>query len=180
MSQIVIAKRYAKALINLAIQQKKLEETGEQLQVFSDAFEVAPDFQRVMTDTKLTIKQKEAVLLKVSEKLEASTLVETFIKYLLSKRRILLLPDINAIFQQLLDQQLGRVEAKVTLAVEPDEKLVKEIQTQLAKHTGRKVSVNIEVQPEIMGGMVTRIGSVIIDGSLRNQLDRVYQTITRG
>ena len=178
MSQGVIARRYAKALINLA--EKDLEITGNSLAAIADVYSNSTELSEVLSDTKVSSQIKQDVLKKILKKIKVSKLVDTFIRYLLAKRRIVLLPNIERAFNLLLQEKLGRIEAGITVAQEIPEVTVGKLEKAISRYSGKEVSVNITIDPAIIGGIVTRIGSVVIDGSIHTQLNQIRQSIIRG
>ena len=178
MSQGVIARRYAKALINLA--EKDLEITGNSLAEIADVYSNSTELSEVLSDTKVSSQIKQDVLKNILKKIKVSKLVDTFIRYLLAKRRIVLLPNIERAFNLLLQEKLGRIEAGITVAQEIPEVTVGKLEKAISRYSGKEVSVNITIDPAIIGGIVTRIGSVVIDGSIHTQLNQIRQSIIRG
>ena len=178
MSQGVIARRYAKALINLA--EKDLEITGKSLTEIADVYSNSTELSEVLSDTKISSQIKQDVLKNILKKIKVSKLVDTFIRYLLAKRRIVLLPNIERAFNLLLQEKVGRIEAGITVAQEIPEVTVGKLEKAISRYSGKEVSVNITIDPAIIGGIVTRIGSVVIDGSIHTQLNQIRQSIIRG
>ena len=178
MSQGVIARRYAKALINLA--EKDLENTGKNLTALADVFSNSAELSEVLSDTKVSSQIKQNVLKEILKKIKVSKLVDTFIRYLLAKRRIVLLPNIERAFNLFLQEKLGRIEAVITVAQEISEVTVGKLEKAISRYSGKEVTVNITIDPAIIGGIVTRIGSVVIDGSIHTQLNQIRQSIIRG
>ena len=178
MSQGVIARRYAKALINLA--EKDLENTGKSLTALADVFSNSAELSEVLSDTKVSSQIKQNVLKEILKKIKVSKLVDTFIRYLLAKRRIVLLPNIERAFNLFLQEKLGRIEAVITVAQEISEVTVGKLEKAISRYSGKEVTVNITIDPAIIGGIVTRIGSVVIDGSIHTQLNQIRQSIIRG
>ena len=178
MSQGVIARRYAKALINLA--EKDLENTGKSLAELADTCSNSTELSEVLSDTKVSSKIKQDLLKNILKKIKVSDLVDTFSRYLLAKRRIVLLPNIERAFNLLLQEKLGRIEAGITVAQEIPEVTVGKLEEAISRYSGKEVTVNITIDPAIIGGIVTRIGSVVIDGSIHTQLNQIRQSIIRG
>jgi F-type H+-transporting ATPase subunit delta len=178
LSQGVIARRYAKALINLA--EKDLEITGNSLAAIADVYSNSTELSEVLSDTKVSSQIKQDVLKNILKKVKVSDLVDTIIRYLLAKRRIVLLPNIERAFNLLLQEKLGRIEAGITVAQEIPEVTVGKLEKAISRYSGKEVSVNITIDPAIIGGIVTRIGSVVIDGSIHTQLNQIRQSIIRG
>ena len=177
MSQNVIARRYAKALFNLAEKDNTHEALGGELLAIARIFENSSDLQTVLADTKISSLLKRDIVYKVLDRLAPSPLVRIFVQYLLSKKRMGLLTAIAAVFSRLVREKTGRLDAEITVARKLPQSAVSEITKQLSKYTGKDVHVSVKIDEAIIGGVVTRIGSTVIDGSLRHQLNRVYQSI---
>lgn len=180
MSQMVIAKRYAKALLNLAEKENAPETVSHDLSEVSQTFVASEELQNVLADTKISSLLKRDIVNKILEQLQLTPLVQTFIQYLLSKKRIALLADIETVFSSLVREKMGHLDAEITVAKELPEAVIAEITRKLSQSSGKEVHVRVKVDSSIIGGVVTRIGSVVMDGSVRHQLTRVYQSIIRG
>mgnify|MGYP000269615449 FL=1 len=184
MSQMVIARRYASALSSLAKKENNLEQVGTELQDFCDTLHEAAELQESLSNNKVPMAVRNSILTEILTKMELSTLVSTFLRYLLSKRRLTLVHDIARAFALLTQEAMGILPAEVTVAKEPRSKeskdLLQKLQEQLSASTGKTVQIHVSVDPSIIGGIVTRIGSMVIDGSIRNQLIQVRESIIRG
>lgn len=184
MSQMVIARRYASALSSLAKKENNLEQVGTELQDFCDTLHEAAELQESLSNNKVPMAVRNSILTEILTKMELSTLVSTFLRYLLSKRRLPLVHDIARAFALLTQEAMGILPAEVTVAKEPRSKeskdLLQKLQEQLSASTGKTVQIHVSVDPSIIGGIVTRIGSMVIDGSIRNQLIQVRESIIRG
>jgi len=176
----MIARRYAKALVNLAENEKDLDNTGKHLTAISEIYKENSELRQVLSDTKVSSGVKLGILKEVIKKIKASKLVDTFSRYLLAKRRIDFLPDIERAFNLLLQEKLGRIEAKVTTASELPKETVKKLVDAISGYTGKEVEVNVTIDTSIIGGIVTRIGSTVIDGSIQTHLNQIRQSIIRG
>ena len=184
MSQVVIARRYASALSNLAKKENNLEQVGTELQDFCDTLHEAVELQESLSNNKVPMAVRNSILTEILTKMGLSTLVSTFLRYLLSKRRLTLVHDIARAFALLTQEAMGILPAEVTVAKEPRSKeskdLLQKLQEQLSASTGKTVQIHVSVDPSIIGGIVTRIGSMVIDGSIRSQLIQVRESIIRG
>ena len=180
MSQGVIARRYAKALTKLAEKGQELEKTGESISEMAQAYQDSAELREVLSDPKVSTELKQSILKAVLKKIKATALVDTFGRYLLAKRRIVLLPSIETAFNLLLQEKLGRIEARVTVAHELPNTTVEKLENSISDYSGKDGAISITIDPAIIGGIVTRIGSVVIDGSIHTQLNQIRQTIIRG
>tara|TARA_B100001559_G_scaffold121376_1_gene102093 strand:+ start:617 stop:1159 length:543 start_codon:yes stop_codon:yes gene_type:complete len=179
-SQGMIARRYAKALVNLAENEKDLDNTGKHLNSITEVYKENLELRQVLSDTKVSSGIKLEILKDVLSKIKVSKLVDTFSRYLLAKRRIDFLPDIERAFNLLLQEKLGRIEANVTTASELPKDTVKKLVDAISSYSGKEIEVNVTIDPSIIGGIVTRIGSTVIDGSIQTYLNQIRQSIIRG
>ena len=180
MSQGMIARRYAKALVNLAENEKDLDNTGKHLNSITEVYKENLELRQVLSDTKVSSGIKLEILKDILSKIKVSKLVDTFSRYLLAKRRIDFLPDIERAFNLLLQEKLGRIEANVTTASELPKDTVKKLVDAISSYSGKEIEVNVTIDPSIIGGIVTRIGSTVIDGSIQTYLNQIRQSIIRG
>ena len=176
----MIARRYAKALVNLAENEKDLDNTGKHLNSITEVYKENLELRHVLSDTKVSSGIKLEILKDVLSKIKVSKLVDTFSRYLLAKRRIDFLPDIERAFNLLLQEKLGRIEANVTTASELPKDTVKKLVDAISSYSGKEIEVNVTIDPSIIGGIVTRIGSTVIDGSIQTYLNQIRQSIIRG
>jgi F-type H+-transporting ATPase subunit delta len=176
----MIARRYAKALVNLAENENDLDNTGKHLNSITEVYKENLELRQVLSDTKVSSGIKLEILKDVLSKIKVSKLVDTFSRYLLAKRRIDFLPDIERAFNLLLQEKLGRIEANVTTASELPKDTVKKLVDAISSYSGKEIEVNVTIDPSIIGGIVTRIGSTVIDGSIQTYLNQIRQSIIRG
>ena len=176
----MIARRYAKALVNLAENEKDLDNTGKHLNSITGVYKENSELRQVLSDTKVSSGVKLEILKDVLSKINASKLVDKFSRFLLAKRRIDFLPGIERAFNLLLQEKLGRIEADVTAAYELPKETVKNLVNAISGYSGKEVEVNVTIDPSIIGGIKTRIGSTVIDGSIQTHLNQIRQSIIRG
>ncbi len=176
----IIAQRYARALMNLAVQAGQVEAVAEGLDDMADMLDETPLLTAFVEDTKVPPAKKQDVMREILAKAQVPELVDTFLRYLTSKRRFSLLPEIRAVYHRLADERLGRAQAEVTVAAGLTTDQEKQMQGQLEALSGKQITLTVTVDPEIMGGAITKIGSVVRDGSLRYQLQQMRQSIKEG
>ena len=176
----MLARRSAKALVNLAEKGKDLDNAGKNLTAITEVYKENSELRQVLSDTKVSSRVKQEILKDVLNTIKTSKLVDTFSRYLLAKRRIDILPAIERAFNLLLQEKLVRIEANVTAAYELPKETVKKLVNAISGYSGKEVKVNVAIDPSIIGGMVTRIGSTVIDGSIKTHLNKIRQSIIRG
>jgi len=118
------------------------------------------------------------VLKTLLERAKPRPTTANFLKVLLQNQRLTELPEINRKFADTLDVRAGMVAAKVTTAGPVPDEIQTRLIEKLAAVTQKKVRLNFEQDPEIIGGLVTRIGSTVYDGSVRSQLDQIKERMT--
>ena len=180
----VVAKRYAQALMNLAVgdgaaKENQMDAVAAALDEFADTLEENPNLAVFLAEPKVPQAGKEGAVADVLEKIGAPALVATFLRFLTHKRRISLAGDIREVFHELVDARLGRANAEVTVAAALTAQQAEDLKARLETISGKQIHLKIKTDPSILGGIVARIGSTVWDGSIRNQLNRVHQQLTQ-
>lgn len=176
----IIAKRYARALIQIGQEDGQYERYGEELRAFRDLMDASPELRAVMVNPVYEREGKKALVRALDQKLRLSPVVTNFLLLLIDKRRIGSFQDIAACYDGLADEAAGRIRARVTSAVPLQEPIVMEIQKRLESMTGMQVLIQVEQDPELIGGVVTQIGDKVYDGSVRTQLMSIKETLMKG
>lgn len=175
---IVLAKRYAQAVIDLAAEEDIITEVGGDLTIVAGLFEESPDLAFVFADPTISIQKKKDVLNDMLAKTGVQELTKKFVYVLLEKNRILGIEEIVAVYQSIADTIHNRVRTRVVVASplgKGDEKKVREA---LSKLTGKEVILEVEVDESILGGIVAYMGSQVYDWSLANQLEQVKDSLS--
>ncbi len=176
----IVGRRYAKALLNLTASNKEIEKTGHQLEQVAILFQENIDLRNVMHDPKISKSQKIAIIDKVTKKLKCSTLVNKYCRFITSRNRFGIVADISSAYVTLANNKLGKATANVVVAFELTSKEEKKLQKQLSEYTGKKLTLNVEVDESILGGAITSIESLVLDGSIQNRLNLISETISKG
>ncbi len=175
----MLARRYADALLSLALEEKVHEQVREELESFSAVFEES-GLRKTLVDPSLGLDDKKALLDSVGKKMKFTKIFDNFLKLLVEKKRVGELKLINHVFQSLYDESVGRLRAQVKLPVEADELQISAIKKGLKKSTGKEIVMDVTIDPSLIGGIVAQVGSVIYDGSLKTQLENIKKNIMRG
>ncbi len=168
-----VGARYARALVDVVARPQPPETPDaveQQLRDFLEAIRESPELRAILESPALKPARKKALVERLGERLNLSRVTRNFLFVLLDHRRIGLLESILPAFRTLLDQRLGRVEAEVTAAVPLGDAQQALVEGALGRLTGRAVRIHYAVDPALIGGAVTRIGSTIYDGSVREHL----------
>ncbi|HYG66624.1 MAG TPA: F0F1 ATP synthase subunit delta [Anaeromyxobacteraceae bacterium] len=172
-----IARRYAKALFSLAVEQGTVEGWNDRLQTLKDAVERSPDLRDVLANPVYTREQRQAIAVQLAEALKLDPAPANLIAILAERNRLGHLGAIVDNFRELADAHLGRVRARVTSAVPLEPAAANAIAEKLSVATSRKIILDRTVDPAILGGVVAQVGSVVYDGSLRSQLEDLRRNL---
>ena len=172
-----VARRYARALFAIAVERGLIESLGNELDALATTFAESPELRQTLQSPVFKTSQKRAILEKILPRVAPHRLVQSFALLLVERGRIGSLPLIARAYQELTDVQLGRVRATVTSAKPLDVLTASEIQRALERRTGKKVLMKTEVDAALIGGVVARVGDLVLDGSLRTRLESIGNRI---
>jgi F-type H+-transporting ATPase subunit delta len=172
--------RYARALFDIALAEKKdLARTFSDLRAFADLFDSNEGLRRVLTNPAIPASRKRAVAKELLARTEGVEPAVGKLLLLVAERdRLALLPAIRDAFEARLMDYMHVVRAQVTTAAPLPSDQVTAIREGLKRATGRDVQLETNVDPEIIGGAVARIGSTVYDGSVTRQLERMRERLT--
>lgn len=169
----VLAQRYARALAEVALEKGTAEAMRKELAAFVTLFAESQDLRNLLASPAVAREKKQAVLARLVQRMGASGELQNFLFVVVDNRRSGLLPQIQLAFEAYLHERLGLAQAHVVSARELSPKEKMELGKALESVTGMKVEARYELDPELIGGAVVRIGSTIYDGSVREQLNRL-------
>lgn len=175
MSVQMIARRYASALADVVLDRGEAKEVQAELETWNEILQANSILHEVFRNPTIALDQKRAVLSKLIERAKPRPTTANFLKVLLQNQRLTELAEINRRFAEILDARAGMVAAVVTTARPVPESSQKTLLEKLDSLTRKKVRVNFEQDPELIGGLVTRIGSTVYDGSVRTQLQQIKE-----
>ena len=172
-----IATVYARSLFEAAQDAGKLDEVREQLGEVADAIDGDRDLQVFFFSPSLSSEEKKEGLRKALD--GADDLVQNFLELLIENHRMPVVFKIRRELDALWDKENQRLPVQITSAVELDEKTVKQIGDQIAEQTGQKVELSAEVDPDVLGGLVVRVGNTVLDASVRRRLENLRREVAR-
>jgi F-type H+-transporting ATPase subunit delta len=178
--KLAISRRYARALLIIAKEDGQAETYRRELDGFSELLIRETELERAIANPLYDTASRRKVLEKTLEKLNLSTVVTSFLLLLFEKGRIGFLNDINAYYQKLADELKGISRAELVSATELSTESVKKIRESLSKMTGRAVILNTTQDPSLIGGVITKIGDFVLDGSVKTQLSNMKESLKRG
>ena len=168
-----ISKRYAHAFFDIAAKEKQLEQYYAELKQFSSILAFDHALHEFLANPVFEQADKKAVVEKIISKLQLSPMTINFLKLLVDKKRIEVLPDIETCYRQLMDEALKKVRVNVKTAFPLSVDMQSYISSSLGKITSRQVEMTVEEYPALLGGIVIGVGDTLYDGSIRNQLDKM-------
>jgi F-type H+-transporting ATPase subunit delta len=177
MSTRASATRYARALLDVAIKESKPEQAEKELAAFAAVVEQHPDLHKALVHPTVAAAAKRGVVTQLLERLKPTTPVGKLLLLLAERDRLVLLPEILDVYRERLNEHLQIVRAEVTTAAPLSQERAAQLQQRLSAMTGRTVTLTTKVDPSIIGGMVTRIGSTVYDGSVATQLQTIRQRL---
>ena len=170
-----LARPYAKAAFEYAIEAKQLAEWSELLgfvtQVVSDE-----SMQQLLKSPHLTKDDQQDAMLKVCSDIQDQQAIN-FIKLLAQNGRLVVLPEIEVLFNFLRSEFEKTVDAKITSATELSEKQITQIKEKLGVKLGRQVEASVEVDADLLGGLIIKAEDLVIDGSIRGQLAKLSDAL---
>ncbi|MGH7503465.1 MAG: ATP synthase F1 subunit delta [Longimicrobiales bacterium] len=169
MQESTVARSYASALFELGRRTGEAEALGRALDRIAGLVESDRRIRDFLRSPKIDAAAKKSALTKALGA-SASPHFLNFLKVMIDKRRQALLPQVASEYTLMLDEHMGRLNAQVTLAHEPDEREEEDIAARLSELLGKAVVPHIRVDRNILGGIVVRFGDRVLDGSLRRRL----------
>jgi F-type H+-transporting ATPase subunit delta len=172
-----IATVYARSLFEVAQERGDLDAVREQLGEFADALGGNQEMQVFFFSPYFSTQEKEEGLDKVVT--DAEPIFVNFLKLLIEKHRMPALFRVRRTFDELWREENKLLPVEITSAVELDKKTVKQIGDRIGEQTDQKIELSARVEPDILGGIVVRVGNSIIDASIRARLEQLRKQVAR-
>jgi F-type H+-transporting ATPase subunit delta len=173
----IVARRYAKALLELGLESGDLEIVVRDLEGLAEVWDRNAELRNVVENPLVTIEAKKAAMTEVAAALGAGATARNTALLLIDRRRARALPYIAGSLRELADARKGVVRAQVTTATSLPEPYYAKLQAQLERLTGMRVIVERQADTSLIGGVVTRIGDRIFDGSVRSRLQSMREAL---
>jgi F-type H+-transporting ATPase subunit delta len=175
--QKILAKRYAKALFAVGREEGTNENYRETLSVLGDFLRQYPEAMDGLTNLLYPMELREKVMAQLISELQADQYMANFLKLVVQKKRADILPEIATEFQALVDADQNISRGTLVTASEISGELQAKVQTTLENITGKKVILTAEIDPAIIGGIVAKVGDLVMDGSIKTQLAGLNESI---
>jgi F-type H+-transporting ATPase subunit delta len=173
-----IAKVYARSLFEVAREQGKLDQLREQLGQFVDALNQYRELAIFFFSPYFSVTEKQEALGRVL--VDAEPILSNFLSLLIEKHRMPVIFRIRDAFEQMWEQENRMLAVEITSAIELDRDTLEQLSQEISERTGRKVKLATRVDPEILGGLVVRVGNSILDASIRNRLEQLRRHVAQG
>ena len=180
MSSLTVARRYAVALADVAIANSEERAVQEELIGWEKMIDSSPMLKEVFANPTVPYEQKRRLLEELIERTKVRNTTANFFRVLLKNQRLTDLSEIIQRFAFVLDERAGVVAAEVTTARQVPEEAKRLLLDKLKSVTGREVRLTFDTDEAVIGGIVTRIGSTVYDGSVRTQLEEIRVKLTDG
>jgi F-type H+-transporting ATPase subunit delta len=175
-----ISRRYAKALLSLGREDGQYAEYGQNLQEFADFCSASDEFFRVVSNQIFAIEDRKKIIEMVLEKSSFSEMVKNFLKLLLDKNRIGAIKEITDHYSKFTDEISNITRAEVITARPLKEDALARLIEALKGLTSKEVEVDVREDDSIMGGLVVKTGDLVLDGSVKTQLEGLRESLKRG
>ncbi len=181
MSNLRIAKRYAKALLEIAEETKKLEKITNDVIFIDSLIRSSRDLQLFLKSPIIKEDKKREILKEIFSDSRVDPVTLKFVMLLVEKKREDILHDIVKVYQQIYDEKMGIVSAEVITAVEIGDRLKKMVERKILELTGaKKVKATYRVDPSIIGGIVIRVGDTVYDASIKRRIQLLREQLIYG
>ena len=168
-----VAQRYATALFELAEESGAVDAVATSLDAFNGLIGESADLKRLIESPAFTAEEQVAAVNAILAKAGITGIAANFIGLVASKRRLFALPGMIQGYKRLVAEAKGIVAAEGTVAEEPSAKRLEEIRSALAGVAGKDVALTVKVDPALIGGLVVKMGSRMVDASLKTKLNSI-------
>jgi F-type H+-transporting ATPase subunit delta len=172
-----LAKRYAKALVEIGQEQNALDKYAQDLAGLCSVVEASKDFREILSNPVFTKDDKKRIAGQILGKMNTDPMVINFVNLLIDRKRIDQLTGIEQAFRGKVDEIRGITRGEVTSAEPLAKDELGRVTDALSKISGKQVLVTTTVDPALIGGLVARVGDMVFDGTLRTQLNQLKESL---
>jgi F-type H+-transporting ATPase subunit delta len=180
MKNLTIARRYAKALLLIGKEDGQAESYREELAGVADLIRREKQLELALTNPLYDSAGRKKVLAAIIARIDLSKVMRSFLLLLFDKGRIGFIGPISDHYEKLADELKGIARANLTSATELSSDTVEKIRKALSQRTGKDVILEVQQDPALIGGIVTHIGDLVLDGSIKTQLLNMRESLKRG
>ena len=180
MSSRASAARYARALLDVVIKEGNPEQVEQELLAFTDLVARTPQLPKAFASPAVRTSAKRGIIEQIIARLQPSAPLAKLLLMLADGERLALIADLAPAYSAALREHRQVVQAEVVTAMPLQPDALAQFEQRLAKATGRRVTMTSRVDPELIGGAVARVGSVVYDGSVATQLEKMRERLEKG
>jgi F-type H+-transporting ATPase subunit delta len=173
-----LAQVYARSLFQVALEHGRLDELREQLGQFADAVSANHDLAVFFFSPYFSTKEKQDALARMLD--GADPLFLSFLSVLIENHRMPVIFRIRQQYERLWDEENKTLPVEITSAIELDPATAESVGRTIGERAGRKVTLAARVDPDILGGIIIRVGNSILDASIRNRLEQLRRHVAQG
>lgn len=178
MTEGSVARRYARAFFEIAVEEDKVDDYAKELQRILHAVEAAgQEAESTLSNPTFTLPERRSVLERLLPELHLSHTTRNFARLLLEKGRFIHLAGIHQAYQEMADAAANRVRVEVIASGEMSTPMRDAVVRALSASTGKHVVLNTRVDPSLLGGIIARVGSRVYDASLQTRLDNIQRAL---
>ncbi len=179
MSSGSLARRYAKALMEIGTEDGSYKRIGQDVAAMAKAIEASDELSSILSNPVFPRSDREKIVVAILQRLGAGRTVTSFAKLLLDRERMTAIPDISRALSAMIDERAGQVTAEVLTAAPLTSSQQAELKTALESISGKKVHIEIKEDKALLGGVVAKVGDLVYDGSLRTQLRELRRSLAK-
>ena len=180
MIDLTVARRYAKALLTLGKEDGKYKEYGEGVSGFAALLQREPELRDALLNPVHSREDRHKLLLRMIELLQMPPMVSNLLQLMFDKHRLNALDGVTQAYQTFVDEVENVTRAKVKTAIFLDDATRDRLRQTMEKLTGSTVVMEVEEDPSIIGGIVARVGDLVLDGSVRTQINSLRESLIKG
>ncbi len=173
-----LASRYARAMFDALPDPAARDKVDGFLTALGESIRQSPDLRDFLLDPAVAREDRKKLLSTLAERQAMPAEVQRFLHLVIEQGRAEVLPSIGAAYHEIFEDSMGIVAAEITTATPLSEEMRQRAQAALEKMTSKRVRLQCSIEPELIGGAVTRVGSTIYDGSLRTQLESLRRQMS--
>jgi len=176
-----VAYRYARALVDVVLAPTsplKPDDAVTQLRLIEETLASSEELRTALLTPAIQTSRKHAVVARLLEKLGGAPLIRNFVYVIIDRRRIAIFSEVREAFEHVLDERRGIVRAEIVSAAPLEPQRSAGLETELSRLTGKRMRLRFNVDAELLGGVLARIGSTVYDGSVRGQLVQLRRRLT--
>lgn len=177
MKNDILAKRYAKALFIVGKEENALDDYATTLKQFAELYKTVPEVRDGLTNRMYPADVRAKVMAEIVKNAGVSQIMANFLNLLAQKNRANVLPEIAKAFQAMVDEERNVSQGIVITAKALQPALLDKTKETLEKITGKQVVLTTEIDESIIGGMIAKVGDIILDGSIKTQLEGLKESI---